>query len=58
LDGALRIANVMQMFVLAPRLILGVRESHAEFMVDCDEGTNTISIAFQECVHISTGGSV
>jgi hypothetical protein len=57
-NGVFRIADVMQKFVLGPRLILGVRESHAELMVDSDEGIDMISMDFQECVHISTGGSV
>lgn len=58
MNGVFRIADVMQKFVLGPRLILGVRESHAELMVDSDEGTDMISMAFQESAHISPGGSV
>ncbi|KAG1787059.1 uncharacterized protein HD556DRAFT_1449114 [Suillus plorans] len=46
------------MFVLGPRLILGIREYHAELVVDSDAATGMTSIAFQEHVHISTGSSV
>jgi len=54
----LRVADVVQMFVLGPRLILGVREYHANLVANSDEGTAMTSIAFQERVHISTGGGV
>jgi hypothetical protein len=56
--GILEIAGVVQMFVLGPRLILGVREYHAKLVADSDEGTAMTSIAFQDRVHISTGGGV
>ncbi|KAG2133244.1 uncharacterized protein EDB93DRAFT_1107625 [Suillus bovinus] len=35
--------------VLGPRLILGVREYHAQLMIDADAGPSMISIAFQDC---------
>jgi hypothetical protein len=57
-DGFLQIAQIVQMFVLGPRLILGVREHNAKLVVDPEEGTRMSSIAFQERVHISTGGGV
>jgi hypothetical protein len=46
------------MFVLGPRLILGVREYHAKLTANCDGGNDMTSIAFQERVHITTGGGV
>jgi hypothetical protein len=48
------------MFVFGPRLILGIREYHAGFVANPDEGIDTVptSIVFQERVHISTGGGV
>jgi hypothetical protein len=56
--GFLSIAEVVQMFVLGPRLILGVREYHAKLMTIPDEATGMASIVFQDRVHISTGGGV
>ncbi|KAG2047088.1 hypothetical protein BDR06DRAFT_1014184 [Suillus hirtellus] len=56
--GFLQISQVVQMFVLGPRLILGVREYHAKLVADSDAATGMISIAFQERVHISTGNGV
>lgn len=46
------------MFVLGPRLVLGVREYHAKLVADSDAGTNITTIAFQEHVHLSTDSSV
>lgn len=46
------------MFVLGPRLILGVREHYANLVANSDGGAAMTSIAFQERVHISTGGGV
>ncbi|KAG2098725.1 uncharacterized protein F5147DRAFT_839577 [Suillus discolor] len=56
--GLFEILEVVQMFVLGPRLILGVREYHAKLVADSDAATGMTSIAFQERVHISTGSSV
>ncbi|KAG2079290.1 hypothetical protein BDR04DRAFT_1146988 [Suillus decipiens] len=42
----------VQMFVLGPRLILGVREYHAKLVTDSDAATDMTSIAFQERVHL------
>ncbi|KAG2039684.1 hypothetical protein BDR03DRAFT_998577 [Suillus americanus] len=53
--GLIQISTVMQMFVLGPRLILGVRDYHARLVADSDAATGMTSIAFQERVHISTG---
>ncbi|KAG2750765.1 hypothetical protein P692DRAFT_20831664, partial [Suillus brevipes Sb2] len=47
----------VQVFVLGPRLILGVREYHAKLVADSDAETNMDSIVFQEHVHISTSGT-
>jgi hypothetical protein len=51
-------AQIFQMFVLGPRLILGIREHHANLVTNSDEGISMTSIAFQEHVQISTGGGV
>ncbi|KAG1798172.1 uncharacterized protein HD556DRAFT_223505 [Suillus plorans] len=56
--GFVQILTVVQMFVLGPRLILGVREYHAKLVADSDAATGMISIAFQERVEISTGNGV
>ncbi|KAG2047642.1 hypothetical protein BDR06DRAFT_1013655 [Suillus hirtellus] len=56
--GFLEISSIVQSAVLGPRLILGVREYHAKLMIDSDAGPSLISIAFQECVHVSTSISV
>ncbi|KAG2141206.1 uncharacterized protein EDB93DRAFT_1295108 [Suillus bovinus] len=57
-SGFLRILEVVQMFVLGPRLILGVREFNAKLVADSDAATCMTSIAFQERMHISTGSTV
>ncbi|KAG2124140.1 hypothetical protein BD769DRAFT_1776613 [Suillus cothurnatus] len=56
--GFSQIFLVVQMFVLGPRLILGVREYHAELVANSDTATAMTSIAFEERVHVSTGSSV
>ncbi|KAG2107446.1 uncharacterized protein F5147DRAFT_837373 [Suillus discolor] len=58
LSGLFQILEVVQMFVLGPRLILGIREYNAKLVTDSDAATHMTSIAFQECVHISTGSNV
>ncbi|KAG2107468.1 uncharacterized protein F5147DRAFT_774296 [Suillus discolor] len=58
LYGLFQISEVVQMFVLGPRLILGIREYHAKLVADSDAATGMTSIAFQERVQISTGSSV
>jgi hypothetical protein len=57
-NGLVQIFEVMQMFVLGPRLILGIREYHAKLVADSDAATGVTSIAFRERVHISTSSSV
>ncbi|KAG2048720.1 hypothetical protein BDR06DRAFT_962296 [Suillus hirtellus] len=57
-SGCLRILGVVQMFVLGPRLILGVREFNAKLVADSDAASVMTSIAFQERVHIPTDSSV
>ncbi|KAG2124130.1 hypothetical protein BD769DRAFT_888926 [Suillus cothurnatus] len=57
-DGLSQIFLFVQMFVLGPRLILGVREYHAELVANSDTATAMTSIAFEERVHVSTGSSV
>ena len=56
--GFLSIAQVVQMFVLGPRLVLGVREYHAKLVASSDEATGMTSIVFQDRIHIKTGGGV
>ncbi|KAG1905014.1 uncharacterized protein F5891DRAFT_1275379 [Suillus fuscotomentosus] len=56
--GCVQIFEVVQMFVLGPRLILGVREYHAKLVADSDVATGMTSVAFQERVEISTGSGV
>ncbi|KAG1788432.1 uncharacterized protein HD556DRAFT_1447831 [Suillus plorans] len=58
LSGLFQILQAVQMFVLGPRLILGIREYNAELVADSDAATRMTSIAFQERVHISTGSGV
>jgi hypothetical protein len=41
------LAQVLQMFVLGPRLILSIREYHAELVARSDGGTCMTSIYFQ-----------
>ncbi|KAG1766844.1 hypothetical protein EV702DRAFT_1148690 [Suillus placidus] len=56
--GFTQIFDVAQMFVLGPRLILGVREYHAKLVADSDAASAMTSIAFQERVHVETSSSV
>jgi len=56
--GVLQIMQVVQMFVLGPRLILGIREYHARLVAHSDEGTGMASTVFQEQIQITTGGGV
>ena len=58
LTGTKILVQFVQMFVLGPRLILGVREHHANLVANSDEGISMTSIAFQERVQISTGSGV
>ncbi|KAG2099899.1 uncharacterized protein F5147DRAFT_655732 [Suillus discolor] len=58
LNGALEISFVVQIFVLGPRLILSVREYHANLVADSDAETSMNSIVFQERVHVSTSSTV
>ncbi|KAG2032564.1 hypothetical protein BDR03DRAFT_969714, partial [Suillus americanus] len=52
--GFAQIFQFVELFVLGPRLILGVREYHAELVANSDMATAMTSIAFQEHVHVST----
>jgi hypothetical protein len=42
----------MQLFMLGPRLILSVREYHAELVGESDAGTGMSTIAFQELIEV------
>jgi len=55
--GLLQIAATAQLFVLGPRLILGVREYHAKIVVNSDSASGMNSMVVQG-LHISTGGGV
>jgi preprotein translocase subunit SecG len=57
-DGLSQIFKSVQMFVLGPRLILGVREYHAKLVANSDTASAMTSIAFEERVHVSTSSSV
>ncbi|KAG2132695.1 uncharacterized protein EDB93DRAFT_1107782 [Suillus bovinus] len=56
--GLAQIFQVVQLSVLGPRLILGVREYHAKLVADSDATTAMTSIAFQERVHVETSSTV
>ncbi|KAG1844799.1 hypothetical protein DFJ58DRAFT_747559 [Suillus subalutaceus] len=57
-QGFAEISGFVGFFVLGPRLILGVREYHAELVANSDTATAMTSIAFQERIHVSTSSSV
>jgi hypothetical protein len=57
-EDFLSIAQVVQMFLLGPHLILGVREYHANLVANSDEATGMASIVFQDRIQIETGGGV
>jgi len=52
------IAQVVQTFVLGPRLLLSIRDYQAKRVTNSDEGTAMTTIAFQERVQVSTRGGV
>jgi uncharacterized membrane protein (DUF485 family) len=56
--GIIEIMSFTQMFVLGPRLILGVREFNAKLVASSDIRTSMTTIGFQELVYGSTGSSV
>jgi len=56
--GFLQIASFAQMFVLGPRLILSIRDYHAELVENSDVGTSMTTIAFQERVLVTAGDDV
>jgi uncharacterized membrane protein (DUF485 family) len=56
--GIIEITSFTQMFVLGPRLILGVREFNAKLVASSDIRTSMTTIGFQELMHGSTGSSV
>jgi len=49
---------VVQMFVLAPRLILSIRQYNAKVVAESDEATAMTSIAFQQRTQMSNGNNV
>ncbi|KAG2342701.1 hypothetical protein BDR05DRAFT_340314 [Suillus weaverae] len=56
--GIGEVAQAMQLFVLGPRLILSLREYHAQLVESSDEGTCITTMDFHERGHALTGGSV
>ncbi|KAG2032659.1 hypothetical protein BDR03DRAFT_742468 [Suillus americanus] len=56
--GFVQTFRSVHMFVLGPRLILCVREYHAELVADSDTATALTSIAFRDRVLVSTSSSV
>jgi hypothetical protein len=54
--GILRVARVLQMFVLGPRLLLSVREYHTKIMAKSEGGTGMSAIAF-EAGYVPTDGA-
>ncbi|OAX30989.1 hypothetical protein K503DRAFT_806487 [Rhizopogon vinicolor AM-OR11-026] len=54
----LQFSSALQMFILGPRLILGVREYHAKLVANSDAASAMTSISFQERIHISTSNGV
>jgi len=56
--GLSQIFQMVQLFVLGPRLILSVQEYHAKLVANYGTATDMTSLAFQERVHVSTSSSV
>jgi hypothetical protein len=56
--GVLLFTQVVQMTLLGPRLILGLREYHAKLVAESDEGLGMTSIVFLERIHITISGGV
>ncbi|KAG2097055.1 uncharacterized protein F5147DRAFT_374261 [Suillus discolor] len=57
-NGILSISQMLQTFVLGPRLILSIREYHAKLVARADGGTGISSIIFHAGEHALTGGDV
>ncbi|KAG1779129.1 hypothetical protein EV702DRAFT_1195643 [Suillus placidus] len=57
-NGVLQILLFIQMFVLGPRLVLGVREYDAKLAVNSDAEPSFTTIIFQEHDLVSTGSYV
>jgi hypothetical protein len=58
LDGAFQILFSVQMFVLGPRLILSVREYHAQLVAKSNPEISMSSIVVEERVHVPTSSTV
>jgi hypothetical protein len=56
--GVSSFIQLVQVTLLGPRLILGLREYHAKLVAKSDDGVGMTSIVFQERIHITTGGGV
>lgn len=55
--GFAQIFQFAQLFVLGPRLILSIREHHAELLADSDAAIAMVPITFQGRVRVSTSSS-
>ncbi|OAX32960.1 hypothetical protein K503DRAFT_565980 [Rhizopogon vinicolor AM-OR11-026] len=53
--SVIQIVSVVQMFMLGPRLILGLRQYHAKLVADSHSGTGMTTLAFQEHTYVMTG---
>lgn len=56
--GFSQVFILVQLVVMGPRLILGIREYNAALVAESDSGTVMSSVAFQERVHLTTDGGV
>jgi hypothetical protein len=56
--GALEIFQLLQMFVLGPRLILSIRVYHDKLVGDSDAGISMTTMNFQEHAHVSIGSDM
>ena len=56
--GIDEISAMVQMFVLAPRLVLSIRQYNAKVVAESDEATAMTSIAFQARTQMSNGNDV
>ncbi|KAG2361991.1 hypothetical protein BDR07DRAFT_1407953 [Suillus spraguei] len=55
--GFLELVTLFQMFVIGPRLILSVREHHAEFLANSDRTLEMPTLAFEERLQESSSDS-
>lgn len=56
--GILDILLPLQMFVLGPRLILSIRQYHAELVANSDAEISMTTLSFQYPINVSTGSGM